>query len=232
MTNEDAIIHDQVDYYRARAGKYDEWFFRTGRYDRGPEHRDRWQAEIRLVESELRRQLPVEQVLELACGTGLWTRHLVPGTERMMAVDASPEVIAINRARTNADKVEYVLADLFTWEPPEQAFDLVFFGFWLSHVPAARFADFWITVRRALRPGGKVFWVDSLLDQSSTAKDHGTLDTSGVIRRRLNDGREFSIVKMFYEPQDLEAKVERLGFKGFVRASGTFFHYGCITDAG
>ena len=30
------VLSDQIAYYRARAGEYDEWWFRTGRYDRGP----------------------------------------------------------------------------------------------------------------------------------------------------------------------------------------------------
>ena len=34
--SEDGILQDQIEYYRARAGEYDEWWFRTGRYDRGP----------------------------------------------------------------------------------------------------------------------------------------------------------------------------------------------------
>jgi len=232
MSDDEAALREQVAYYRARAEEYDEWFLRLGRYDRGPEHRAQWQSELQLVEDELRRQLPVEHALELACGTGLWTRHLAQGAVSVLAVDASPEVIALNRRRTDASNVEYVLADLFAWDPPAHSFDLVFFGFWLSHVPADRFEGFWSMVRHALRPEGRVFWIDSQLDQASTAKDHDALDRSGVTRRRLNDGQEFQIVKMFYEPQDLEQLIGRLGFKGWVRSSGAFFHYGCVTSTG
>jgi len=230
MTENETVLREQLAYYRARAGEYDEWFHRTGRYDRGPEHRAKWQSEIQLVEDALRVHLSGGRVLELACGTGLWTRHLARAAASVLAVDGSPEVIELNRARTNASNVEYVLADLFTWDPPAASFDAVFFGFWLSHVPADRFEDFWNMVRRALAPGGRVFWVDSLLDQASTATDHGPLDGSGVATRRLNDGREFQVVKMFYEPKDLEQRLGQLGFHGWVRSSGTFFHYGCVQE--
>jgi demethylmenaquinone methyltransferase/2-methoxy-6-polyprenyl-1,4-benzoquinol methylase len=108
---------------------------------------------------------------------------------------------------------------------------MVFFGFWLSHVPVDRFDAFWAMVRSALRPGGRVFWVDSLLEPASTARDHEPLDNSGVVVRRLNDGREFRIVKIFHEPADLERRLARLGFVGWVRSSGTFFHYGCVSPA-
>ena len=70
----------------------------------------------------------------------------------MTAVDASPEVIAINRERVRRDNVEYVVADLFEWTPPS-TYDLVFMSFWLSHVPLARFDRFW--TKSAARDGGR-----------------------------------------------------------------------------
>jgi 2-polyprenyl-3-methyl-5-hydroxy-6-metoxy-1,4-benzoquinol methylase len=226
---DDSMLQEQVAYYRARAAEYDEWFLRTGRYDRGVSHRIAWQAELAAVEQSLREHIVGGEVLELACGTGLWTQQLAQLNRRVMAVDSSAEAIALNRARTHSDHIHYVLADLFSWIPPPAQFDAVFFGFWLSHVPADRFEAFWAMVRAALRPNGRVFWIDSLLDPSSTAHDHGPLDHSGVARRRLNDGREFRVVKMFYEPADLEQRLSRLGFAGWARSSGRFFHYGCVS---
>ncbi len=40
--------------------------------------------------------------------------------------------------RVRADHVTYVVADLFEWQPEEQ-YELVFFAFWLTHVPPAQF---------------------------------------------------------------------------------------------
>lgn len=119
-------------------------------------------------------------------------------------------------------------ADLFSWTPPAGAFDVVFFSFWLSHVPPARFDAFWRMVREALRPGGLAFFVDNLRAQASTARDHAPLDDSGIARRRLNDGREFDIVKVFYEPAALELRLASLGWTGWVRSSGRYFLYGAM----
>ena len=55
--DERALLQEQVDYYRARAGEYDEWFFRQGRYDRGPAHRDSWLAEVAIVEAALNKSV-------------------------------------------------------------------------------------------------------------------------------------------------------------------------------
>jgi demethylmenaquinone methyltransferase/2-methoxy-6-polyprenyl-1,4-benzoquinol methylase len=213
--DEDRLVENQIAYYRARAGEYDEWFLRHGRYDRGPEHRAAWFRELAIIETALSAQLRDVEVLELACGTGLWTRHLARNNRRVVAVDASPEVLAINRDRVGAGVVEYLEADIFALAPPGR-FDAVFFAFWLSHVPRARFDAFWRDVRAALRPGGLAFFVDSLFEQSSTARDHGQLDESGVVSRRLNDGREFEIVKVFYEPAELEQRLVQRGWRGSV----------------
>ena len=221
------LLDEQLAYYRARAGEYDEWFLREGRYDRGSEHRAEWFREVAEVEAALRLAGPRGEVLELACGTGLWTRHLAVAARRITAIDASPEVIELNRARLRSGKVEYVVADLFTWKP-DRRFDFVLFAFWLSHVPPTRFHAFWAFVRESLRPGGRVFFVDSLRQQDATARDQAPLDDSSITRRRLNDGREFDIVKVFYEPGDLERRLAALGWRGHVSASGRHFVHGTM----
>jgi len=223
----DHVLLQQVEYYRARATEYDGWFLRQGRYDHGPEHRTAWFHEVALVEAALEQERQSGEVLEPACGTGLWTQHLVRHHSRVIAIDASPEAIAINRRRVQSDAVEYVVTDLFTWQP-EARFDAVFFGFWLSHVPGNEFERFWAKVAASLKPKGRVFLVDSLLEQASTAGDHAPLDQSGLTRRRLNDGREYTIVKVFHELASLERRLSSLGWNGWIRSSGQFFIYGSL----
>ena len=231
MTNP-AILQSQIDYYRARAGEYDEWWFRTGRYDRGPEFNTQWHAETAAVEAGFGAWLSAKRparVLELACGTGLFTRLIAPRVARLTAVDASPEVIAINRARVGADNVDYVEADLFAWRPM-QRYDAVFFSFWLSHVPDERFGAFWAMVAAALAPGGAVYLIDSAFDPTSTAKNHVLpAREAGIVTRKLNDGREFRIVKLFYEPGVLAAKLEPLGWRAQLSQTARYFIYGEVT---
>src|SRR5919206_661889 len=181
------LLQQQIAYYRARSGEYDEWFYRQGRYDRGPEVNQRWFAEAQAVAEALDAFQPSGSVLELACGTGIWTERLLRHANTITAVDASPEVLELNARRLRSDKVCYVEADLFAWEPSER-FDVVFFSFWLSHVPPERFEDFWELVRRALRPQGRFFFVDSHCEATSTALDHASPDfTATQSTRRLND---------------------------------------------
>jgi 2-polyprenyl-3-methyl-5-hydroxy-6-metoxy-1,4-benzoquinol methylase len=227
--NCDPILRDQIDYYRARAGEYDEWWFRHGRYDRGEDFNASWHAETAAVEAAfdtwLARTRP-RSVIELACGTGLFTRRIAPHVGRLTAVDASSEVIDINRARVGADNVAYAQADLFEWTPPAR-YDAVFFSFWLSHVPESRFAAFWCSVNAALAPDGAAYLIDSAFDPSSTAKNH-TLPgrDAGVVTRKLNDGREFRIVKIFWEPETLSARLAKLGWTASLAQTPRYFIHG------
>jgi SAM-dependent methyltransferase len=222
------LLAEQIAYYRARAAEYDEWFLRQGRYDRGEAHRRLWFAEVAQVEAALGAARPRGRVLELACGTGLWTRHLVSRADEVLAVDASPEVLAINRERAASAKVRYQQADLFDWRP-ETSFDFVFFGFWLSHVPPERFESFWSLVGDALAPGGTVFFADNAAHPEVAAANHRLPEQgSYVMDRVLNDGRGFRVVKVFYDPAELEARLARLGWSGAVRGTGRYFIHGCV----
>jgi SAM-dependent methyltransferase len=198
----DDLVEEQKAYYRARAGEYDQWWFRHGRYALAPEARRHWMADVAEMEAALRDFAPRGDVLELACGTGLWTHHLARQAGRVTAVDASAEMIERNRARVGGG-VTYVQADLFAWTPPAHRFDVCFFGYWLSHVPDARLAAFWATVAGALRPGGRVFLVDSY---------HPAPLPGHRQERVLNDGRRFTVVKRFWQPAELAAHAAGHGF--------------------
>jgi demethylmenaquinone methyltransferase/2-methoxy-6-polyprenyl-1,4-benzoquinol methylase len=228
MREDDSLIRRQIEYYRARASEYDEWFLRVGRYDRGEEHRKRWLGEVEAVRKELESSKPDGDILELACGTGLWTEYLAPFADKLVAVDSSEEAIMLNRDRLKNDRVSYIQADLFSWKPSAR-FDFVFFAFWLSHIPRSRFDEFWVTVKAALKPDGRVFFVDSLLTQDSTAKNHAAIDNRGRVTRKLNNGREYEIVKVFHEPAKIEHRLKELEWQGYVRTTERFFLYGSMS---
>jgi demethylmenaquinone methyltransferase/2-methoxy-6-polyprenyl-1,4-benzoquinol methylase len=220
------ILNEMVDYYRARANEYDEWFYRRGRYDHGPEANERWCAEANEVFTSLDALNIEGEVLELAPGTGIWTERLLRRASSITAVDASPEMIAINRARVASDRVSYLQADLFTWHPTRM-YDAVCFCFWISHVPVERLDNFLGNVAMALQAGGTIFFVDGRRETTSTAADHQLPEEQAqVMTRRLNDGREFEIVKNFYRPDNLAACFSSLGFDIALRETATYFLYG------
>ncbi len=223
----DDILSEQLAYYRARASEYDDWFYRRGRYDWGAELNARWFTEADIVRKTLHGLGPVNTALELACGTGIWTEELVQVSRKVTALDGSPEVLELNRLRLDgAPHITHFQADLFAWEP-DREFDLVVFCFWLSHVPDEHLDAFLDKVRRAMRPGGRFFLVDSRNESTSMAKNHDrpTVET-GVRVRKLNDGREFRVVKIFHEPAKLAERFRQHGFDAELRTTPNYFLYG------
>lgn len=231
------ILAKQKSYYQARAQEYDEWFYRRGRYDRGPEHTQQWQAELDEVRQALQSAHLQGHIVDLAAGTGIWSQELLPLADSMTVIDSSQEMLDLNRQRMQSDKVSYVCTDLFYWQPVV-LYDAAFMGFWLSHVPPSQLYEFIGTVAGALKPGGKLFFVDSLLEPSSTAKDHTqdlveraqATDLSpkqqATMRRRLNDGRTFEIIKVFHDPHDLAERFDAQNIPVTVKETANFFMYG------
>lgn len=219
------LLEEQLTYYRARAPEYDQWALRKGHFARGSKVQQRWFSEVGKLEEALERFRPSGRVLELACGTGQWTERLLRYTDDLTAVDAAPEVLQINRQRVG-DRVRHVKADLFSWEP-DRPYDVVFFSFWLSHVPPERFRRFWHVVAQALAPGGRVFFIDNLASETAARVDpeHPGPDERSVLRR-LSDGRVFRVWKVLHHPGQLNRQLREIGWEAKVEATGDFFLHG------
>jgi SAM-dependent methyltransferase len=94
-------------------------------------------------------------VLELGCGSGALTRHLVAAGHRVVATDASPAMLELARSEVpGADEVRLlVLPD----DPLPAADAVVSVGHVLSYLPGETAIDRALTaVADALRPGGVV----------------------------------------------------------------------------
>lgn len=225
-TEDERLLAEQQTFYRCRAGEYDEWWQRRGRYDRGREDAAEWQAEVAQVERSLSLAGGTGDVLELAGGTGWWTERLAATATTLTVVDGSVETLELNRRRVRRDDVSYLEADLFTWEPPVAgAFDLVFFSFWLSHVPRHRVGAFWSLVARCLAPDGCAFLIDNRDDPRVTRPDPYVYAREGdVQRRRLNDGSEHRVVKVFYQPDELVGVLAPLGWDATIQGTRRFIY--------
>jgi hypothetical protein len=49
---------------------------------------------------------------------------------------------------------------------------------------------------------------------------------AGIVARKLNDGRQFHIVKLFYRPEDLAAMLADLGWSASIGQTTNYFIYG------
>ena len=115
-------------------------------------------------------QLPgrLDEALEVGCGTGAFSRSLAERCERVLALDLSPRMVEVARARSKGyPNVEYAVADANSWAFPEGRFGCVASITTLHHLPLAP------TLARmggALRPGGTLLALD--LYEARSAADH------------------------------------------------------------
>lgn len=200
MTNGDPLLDEQLAYYRARASEYD----KSVQREANPEADKEWEQIVR----SLRVLGPMDSMLELACGTGLWTQELVDIGKSVVALDGAPEMLNVNRAKLGSDRVHYQQADLFDWKASAQ-FDLVFFAFWISHVPPNRISPFLAEVAKAVRPGGRIFIVD---EPAGGKQLSGPIEGDSEQTRVLRNGSTFRIVKVYHDPQALTDQLIALGF--------------------
>jgi demethylmenaquinone methyltransferase/2-methoxy-6-polyprenyl-1,4-benzoquinol methylase len=200
------LLDEQIAYYRAVAREYfDHALSPTGANE---------------IQDALEAFAPTGDVLELACGPGTWTAALVRHAASLTAVDASPEMLAIASKQTGAQRVRFVHADLFSWQP-DRRYDVVFFGFWLSHVPNERFDAFWKLVADCLVADGRVFFVD---DAYRTADELIEGEASSTIQRRLNDGSAHRAIKVPHDPAELAERLQALGWDfAITQTEGPFF---------
>jgi demethylmenaquinone methyltransferase/2-methoxy-6-polyprenyl-1,4-benzoquinol methylase len=241
----DDLLARQIAYYRAHAPMYDDWWFRRDRYDLGDAFRLGWETEIAAVQAFLDDLGGLGEVLELAGGTGNWTAELVGRADGVTVVDAAPEAVAIARDKV-AGPVEWLIADIFEFRPTRR-YDTVFFSFWLSHVPEHRFDEFWGLVAECVRPGGRVVFVDNAHPSHGRhvvphrrfrwdgdavggtrveGIDSVTNLKTGISTRTAADGDTYDIVKVWWEPDALQARLGELGWEFHVALTDWAFLYG------
>jgi SAM-dependent methyltransferase len=185
-----------LEYYSHRAAEYENVYAKPER-----------QPDLARVRRWLRAELGGHHILEIACGTGYWTAWLAPVAAAIVATDASPDVLAIARAKTfPPGRVRVERADAYALASVRGAFSAAFAGFWWSHVSRERLAAFLAAVHQRVGAGGRVVWLDNrYVEGSSTpiARRDGQGNT--YQRRQLTDGRVHEVLKNYPTPQELEA---------------------------
>ena len=198
MTRQESIDQSLRQYYAARAQEYEKIYAKPER-----------QADLRRLETLLPEMLAGRRVLELACGTGYWTQFLARTAENIVAVDASPETLALAAAKAlPPERVELRVADAYDLPQELGLFDGAFAGFWWSHVPLRDQARFLASLDRRLLPGSRVALLDNrYVEGSSTPISRRDADGNTYQRRLLEDGSEHVVLKNFPTWQELSAAV-------------------------
>jgi len=219
-----------VAYYEARAAEYDDFYLRRGPYRRGVIDDMAWQMELDHATAWLD-DVPFDgRIVELASGTGWWSPLLAARGE-LWCYDAAAAPLELARQRLVAHHLLAHLHQRDAWAPPEPPpAGGLFTGFWLSHVPRHRLADFLRLARAWLAPGGTYAFIDSVLDPASGAVGNEWDAATEIATRGLADGRVFRLPKVFYRPAELELALGTAGFSAStVATTGRFFLLGRAT---
>jgi 2-polyprenyl-3-methyl-5-hydroxy-6-metoxy-1,4-benzoquinol methylase len=102
--------------------------------------------------------LNCEQVLEIGCGTGAFSRRLAQQARRVTAIDLSSQMIRVARSRSpSVSNIDFEIDDIVTRELPESKFDCIASIATLHHVPTRAAL---LKIRNALKPGGRLIVLD------------------------------------------------------------------------
>jgi len=191
-----------IRYYSARAAEYEEIYRRPER-----------QHDLARLRRVVTRLCASERVIELACGTGYWTRVMAKPATEVHAVDASRESIEVARGRsTPGDRVTFQVADLEDLEVDRSAYSMVVAGFLWSHISLQEIDAFLECLAARLGPGTRaVFFDNRYVEGSSSPISHRDRHGNSYQERRLASGEKFTIIKNFPTPDDLVTKARRVG---------------------
>lgn len=183
-----------VAYYRRRAREYEAIYARPER-----------QADLAVLRERIPALLAGRRILEVACGTGYWTECLASRASEVVAVDLAEEAMAIARAKPcPPGRVRFETADAYALPATLGAFGGAFAGFWWSHVPRGRIAEFLDSLHARLEPGAVVALLDNrYVEGSSTPIAGFDADGNTFQVRRMSDGTTVRVMKNFPSEEEL-----------------------------
>ena len=186
-----------VDYYEARASQLE------AVYDR-PER----QADLLVLRHWLAREAQGLTLLEVACGSGYWTRVAASTAKAILAIDCNPSPLALARSKNLGPHVTFARADAFALPTVAAQFDGGMAHFWWSHVSLADQQRFLVHFASKLRNRAKLLMIDNNFAAGSTPISRRDALGNTYQRRRLAGGEEYEIIKNFPTGEELRHSLE------------------------
>ena len=189
-------------YYAARANEYEGIYAKSER-----------QPDLRRLETTIPALFAGRKLLEIACGTGYWTRHIARTAAQIVATDLTEETLQVARGKELPDEgVRFTLADAFKLHADLGQFDAAFAGFWISHIKLAERSAFLDSLRARLAPGAIVAFLDNLyVEGNSTPIARRDPEGNTWQQRSLSDGSTHMVLKNYPAEAELVAAVDRYG---------------------
>ena len=176
-------------YYSRRASEYEKIYEKPERLD-----------DLKLLMQLVKDFLQNKSVLEIACGTGYWTKIISNTAHSICAIDSSKEVLHIARLKSyQKNNVKFINEDALSLSRINNKFNSAFCGFWFSHLPKNITKSFIKNLSTKLYPGSVVVMIDNnFIEGSSTPISKNDVEGNTYQLRKLEDGSEYEVLKNFY----------------------------------
>jgi len=185
-----------IQYYSDRAFEYEKTYQRPER-----------QNDLKTLHSLLKKLFRGHNVLEIACGTGYWTKTIVSVAKSITATDINLEVLKIARKKKYiSSKVSIIQDNSLSLNQIKGEFSAGFAGFWWSHIMKSKLKSFLKIFHSKLTSGSLVIFIDNLYREgSSTPISKVDEEGNSYQIRTLEDGRKFEVVKNFPKRNEFAA---------------------------
>jgi SAM-dependent methyltransferase len=222
----------------------------AGRENRDPAHVARYDgkedagAAAELAELQAAGLEKDATVVDLGAGTGQFTLAAAAVVRRVVAVDVSPPMLDLLRAKlreAGVENVECVRAGFLTYEHAGEPADLVYSRLALHHLP-----DFWkacalVRIAGMLRPGGVLRLSDVVYGfEPAEAEDRLERWMADLAQESVEGGWTRAELEEHVRDEHstftwlLEPMIERAGFaieRADYSDDGIFAHYRCVKAA-
>ncbi len=181
------MSNDLTEYYNKRAKEYERIYFKPER-----------QEDIAAAGLILKDLFKEKKALEIACGTGFWTRFIAETAKSILATDINESVLEIARLKKiQHSDLNFKKADLYTFES-EHKYSSLFAGFIWSHILKRDLSRFYKTIHALVQPGGLVVLMDNIYVEGSNHPIVFTDAEGNTFQNRLlDDGSLHQVLKNF-----------------------------------
>ena len=204
---------ETVEYYRKRAPEYEQAYFRDN-----PAR----QKELASLYDVSKRTLAGRNVLDLACGTGFWTRIVSEKAASIVGIDINKSTLLEAKKKTYRCRAQFIRSDFFDLPFSRDFFDGLMATYVVSHVRRQDLDRLGETVRRVVKSGSPAFICDNNpICEMIPGLIWDDSHINSYKKRRLENGEEYMILKNYYDREELVSifkkwgKVEKLLFNEY-----------------
>ncbi|NJK86317.1 MAG: class I SAM-dependent methyltransferase [Bacteroidales bacterium] len=119
-----------------------------------PAGKERWKRRVNMLTGHI---TSTDQVLELGCGTGYFTRELVKTGASITAIDISPDLLEEAKKNVTEKNARFIQDNAYAMNFESNSFNTVVGSSVLHHLELSKALP---EIYRVLKPGGKLFFTE------------------------------------------------------------------------